>query len=401
MNGSPVRCTNFFTSSSWPFRGWAATTVWILSSSSLPTVFTYSGVTSHAPTPWMWVFTPNSFTFWSTWMESGKLVAQKKTMSGWVARSFCTMEVASGRGGVHTSSTTSSMHLACSSFSRRGLKKKTVAAVLSPTTAAFRIGWLFRLASSTTRSRACSAWAEETGEVWKVYLNPRSVMLSAYESVSHGTCSRSATSVTPRVNELSQEPIPALIFSRVRMRWAALTAFSTLSPASASRRTILAPPSALMPPWLLISSMAISAPIFLSCPCRAQRPERGTTSAILRSSTARTGGATITGAVTSRASARATVRAKPLIGVILQLGRDGHPGSNGGYYSTRARYTPAREEPRDASGDLSGVGRGGGSAGRGGRAARARRGRGRDRGRGDRRELCRFPDGGGALPDTT
>ncbi len=33
------------------------------------------GVTSQAPTPWMWVLSPNSFTFWSTWMESGKLVA--------------------------------------------------------------------------------------------------------------------------------------------------------------------------------------------------------------------------------------------------------------------------------------------------------------------------------------
>jgi hypothetical protein len=53
MKGSPVRCTNFFTSSSWPLRGWDATTAWMLSSSSLPTVVTYSGVTSHAPTPWM------------------------------------------------------------------------------------------------------------------------------------------------------------------------------------------------------------------------------------------------------------------------------------------------------------------------------------------------------------
>jgi hypothetical protein len=32
------------------------------------------------------------------------------------------------------------------------------------------------------------------------------------------------------VNELSHEPMPALIFSRVRIRCAALTAFSTLSP---------------------------------------------------------------------------------------------------------------------------------------------------------------------------
>ena len=109
--------------------------------------------------------------------------------------------------------------------------------------------------------------------------------------MSHGTCSRSATSVTPRVNELSQEPMPALIFSRVSTRWAALTAFSTLSPASASRRTILAPPSALMPPWLLISSMAISAPIFLSWPWRAQRPDSGATSAIFTSSAATRGGA--------------------------------------------------------------------------------------------------------------
>jgi len=50
------------------------------------------------------------------------------------------------------------------------------------------------------------------------------------------------------VNDDSHEPMPALIFSRVNTRCAALTAFSTLSPASASRSTILAPPSALMPP---------------------------------------------------------------------------------------------------------------------------------------------------------
>ena len=37
--------------------------------------FTYSGVTSHAPTPWMMVLTLNSFSFWSIWTESGKLVA--------------------------------------------------------------------------------------------------------------------------------------------------------------------------------------------------------------------------------------------------------------------------------------------------------------------------------------
>ena len=100
-------------------------------------------------------------------------------MSGWVARSFCTIEVASASGGVQTSSATSSMPLAARSFSRSGLKKKTVAAVLSPTSAAFLSGRLFFLPISTTRSRACSACSDETGEVWKVYLNPRSVMLSA------------------------------------------------------------------------------------------------------------------------------------------------------------------------------------------------------------------------------
>jgi hypothetical protein len=45
------------------------------------------------------------------------------------------------------------------------LKKNTVAAVLSPTMAAFLIGWLFFLARSTTRSSACSAWSEDTGDV--------------------------------------------------------------------------------------------------------------------------------------------------------------------------------------------------------------------------------------------
>jgi hypothetical protein len=82
--------------------------------------------------------------------------------------------------------------------------------------------------------------------------------------VNHGTWSRSATSVTPRVNELSHEPIPALMRSRESARCAALTAFSTLSPASASRTTTFAPPSALIPPCALISSTAMSTPIFTS-----------------------------------------------------------------------------------------------------------------------------------------
>ncbi len=104
------------------------------------------------------------------------------------------MEVASASGGVHTSSATSSIPLAASSFSRRGLKKKTVAAVLSPTSAAFLIGRLFFLPMSTTRSRACSACSPDTGELWNVYLKPRSVMLSATATVmTNGVFSFSAS----------------------------------------------------------------------------------------------------------------------------------------------------------------------------------------------------------------
>ncbi len=62
-------------------------------------------------------------------------------MSGWVARIFWTMAVASASGGVQISSTTIAMPLALRSFSRSGLKKKTVAAVLSLISAAFLRGW--------------------------------------------------------------------------------------------------------------------------------------------------------------------------------------------------------------------------------------------------------------------
>src|SRR5438552_10258819 len=100
-------------------------------------------------------------------------------MSGWVARIFWTIAVAAASGGVQVSSTTTSMRLALGSFARSGLKKKTVAAVLSAMIAAFLIGWLLRLAISTSCSSACSAWAEETGLDWNVYLKPRSVIESA------------------------------------------------------------------------------------------------------------------------------------------------------------------------------------------------------------------------------
>src|SRR5947208_2871178 len=61
--------------------------------------------------------------------------------------------------------------------------------------------------------------------------------------------------------------------------------------------------SGLIPPWALISAMAISAPIFLSWPWRAHRPESGATSAILKSSAASAaGGASSIGAAASTAS---------------------------------------------------------------------------------------------------
>src|SRR5947207_1524084 len=125
--------------------------------------------------------------------------------------------------------------------------------------------------------------------------------------------------------------MPALIFSRVSARWAALTAFSTLSPASASRSTILAPPSDLIPPWALTSAIAISAPIFLSWPWRAQRPDSGTTSAIFKSSAAgAVAGVSSIGAAISTAMTTASPTATFFIDFLL-------PGSSGGVYCTRLR----------------------------------------------------------------
>src|SRR5690242_4120024 len=117
--------------------------------------------------------------------------------------------------------------------------------------------------------------------------------------------------------------MPALILSRVSTRCAALTAFSTLSPASASRSTSLAPPSALMPPWLLISSIAMSAPIFLSWPCRAHRPDSGATSAILTSSAPAAGRAISVATTVMRLSTAASVRRRSDIAISFRGVRSG------------------------------------------------------------------------------
>src|SRR3972149_1929425 len=158
-----------------------------------------------------------------------------------------------------------------------------MAAVLSPTRAIFLMVTPCALAISMARSRPCAASLLDTGEVWKTYLKPRSVMVSAKERVIQGIWSRSETSVAPIVKELSHDPEAPTTFSRVSTRWAAPVAFSTLSPASVGTSTIFAPPRALIPPWPLISSMAISAPYFMNCPWRAQRPERGATRATFTS----------------------------------------------------------------------------------------------------------------------
>ncbi len=76
----------------------------------------------------------------------------------------------------------------------------------------------------------------------------------------------------------SQEPMPALIFSRVSTRCAALTAFSTLSPASASRSTILAPPERLDPALAVdLLDRHVGAHLLelaLACPAAGQRRDQ-------------------------------------------------------------------------------------------------------------------------------
>jgi len=72
----------------------------------------------------------------------------------------------------------------------------------------FLIGWLFFFRGPPP-GREPAPPAETTPARSGRLLEPALGDAVAYESVSHGTCSRSATSVTPRVNELSQEPMRA------------------------------------------------------------------------------------------------------------------------------------------------------------------------------------------------
>ena len=169
--------------------------------------------------------------------------------------------------------------------SRIGFRKKTGEAELSPMMPAVDgVLPVAVLASSRIAGTAPEDCRLATGEVWKTYLKPRSVMLSANESVSHGICARSVTSVTASVKVLSHAPVPPTRSGSCAVsRCAAFFAFSAESPASATTSLRRAPPSALMPPFWLISSTAISAPIWINWPCRAHGPEIGAMTATLTS----------------------------------------------------------------------------------------------------------------------
>ena len=117
---------------------------------------------------------------------------------------------------------------------RIAFMKLTEEAELSPTKATF-VGLPAPdlVARSTTRGSRAVAWASAVGDVWKTYLNPRPVIRSEYESVSHGNSARSVTSVTARVKLDSQEPKPPTTSgSWATSRCAAFLAFSALSPVS-------------------------------------------------------------------------------------------------------------------------------------------------------------------------
>jgi hypothetical protein len=88
------------------------------------------------------------------------------------------------------------------------------------------------------------------------------------------------TSVTASVKVLSHAPTPPITSGYCETRrCAAFFAFSAESPASEMMSFIFAPPIDLMPPALLTSSIAISAPMRSSWPCRAHGPESGAISA--------------------------------------------------------------------------------------------------------------------------
>src|SRR6202165_4607119 len=280
IQGSPVRFLKSAISLSCPLAPQLATTAMPPSISPLPTRRSISGApicapfdtTGKRPRP-----SPISLSFSSTSLSSGTLVGSSSSTSGRELRTFCTTEVASASGGVKVSSTNSFRFSLSNPPSRIGLTKLIGAAVLSiPLPTVVRGFPVAIFASSSSAGSAPCACAPPVGEVWNTYLKPRPVMTSEYDSVRTGSSARSVTSVTARVKLDSQAPLaPTTSVSCATSRCAAFFAFSALSPASTTSSRMRAPPIDLMPPARLMSSIAMSAPFFISSPWRAHGPDIG------------------------------------------------------------------------------------------------------------------------------
>jgi hypothetical protein len=111
---------------------------------------------------------PNSFIFSSTSFASEITVGRKKKRSGRVVRSCWIKGVASTRGGVKVSSTTSSSPSSLSRCSRIGLTDEIEAAVLSVTIATVFGSAPAVLASSTSVGSDWTACEPEVADVWKM-----------------------------------------------------------------------------------------------------------------------------------------------------------------------------------------------------------------------------------------
>src|SRR5438046_9104303 len=91
---------------------------------------------------------------------------------------------------------------------RIAFMKLTEDAELSPTKPTF-VGFPAPdlVARSTIRGSSAVAWVSAVGEVWKMYLNPRPVIKSEYDSVSDGNSARSVTSASGRVTLADQHAV--------------------------------------------------------------------------------------------------------------------------------------------------------------------------------------------------
>ena len=88
-----------------------------------------------------------------------------------------------------------------------GLANAVGEAVLSLTMPTVLMGLPANLDNSSNAGTAALDICPAVMEVWKMYLNPRAVMLSANDRVNMGSSARSVTSVMAKVKEDSQEPV--------------------------------------------------------------------------------------------------------------------------------------------------------------------------------------------------